>query len=73
MFDTNGVYIKENSPFEYTIISTIANKTNGYFPSEFAFTVSGGYECDTTNYVCGTAERLADEYLRMLGEQYNNR
>ena len=72
MFDTNGVYIKENSPFEYTFISTIANKTNGYFPSDYGFSY-GGYECDTTNYVRGTAERLADEYLRMLGEQYDNR
>ena len=73
MFDTNGVYIKENSPFKMTIIATIANKTNGYFPSEFAFTVSGGYEVDTTNYVGGTAERLADQYLEMLTEQFNNR
>jgi hypothetical protein len=56
-----------------TIIATISNKTNGYFPSDFAFTVSGGYEVDTTSYVGGTAERLADQYLTMLGEMYNNK
>ena len=73
MFDTNGKYIKENSPFTMTIIATISNKTNGYFPSQFAFDVSGGYEVDTTSYVGGTAERLADEYLAMLEEQFANR
>ena len=71
MFDTNGVYIKENSPFAYTFISTIANKTNGYFPSDYGFSY-GCYEVDTTNYVRGSAERLADEYIRMLTEQFDN-
>ena len=73
MFDTNGMFIKENSPFKMTIIATISNKTNGYFPSEFAFTVSGGYEVDTTSYVGGTAERLADQYVEMLTQQFNNK
>lgn len=72
-FDTNGVFIKEHSPFAMTIVATKANGENGYFPSEFAFTVSGGYECDTTKYVCGTAERLADQYVAMLTEQHNNK
>ena len=72
-FDTNGKFIKDNSPFAMTIIATKANGENGYFPSEFAFNVSGGYECDTTRFVPGTAERLADQYLVMLTEQYNNK
>ena len=72
-FDTNGKFIKENSPFKMTIIATKANGENGYFPSQFAFDVSGGYECDTTKYVPGTAERLADQYLTMLTEQFNNK
>ena len=72
MFDTNGAFIKENSPFEMTIIATLSNGSNGYFPSQFAFDVSGGYECDTTKYVPGTAEKLADSYLEMLEQQRNN-
>ncbi len=72
-FDTNGKFIKENSPFAMTIIATKANGENGYFPSQFAFDVSGGYECDTTRYVPGTAERLADTYVEMLTEQFNNK
>ena len=73
MFDTNGKFIKENSPFSMTIVAELANGGNGYFPSLFAFDVSGGYEVDTTKYVRGTAERLADQYVAMLTEQYNNK
>ena len=72
-FDTNGKFIKENSPFKMTIVATKANGENGYFPSAFAFDVSGGYECDTTKYIRGTAERLADTYVEMLTEQFNNK
>ena len=71
-FDTNGKFIKDNSPFAMTIVATKANGENGYFPSQFAFDVSGGYECDTTKYVPGTAEKLADQYVAMLTEQRNN-
>ena len=72
MFDTNGMFIKENSPFAMTIVATCSNGGNGYFPSEFTFTY-GSYETDTTKYVCGTAEQLADTYVSMLTEQYNNK
>ena len=72
-FDTNGKFIKENSPFAMTIVASKANGENGYFPSQFAFDVCGGYECDTTKYVPGTAERLADQYVEMLTEQFNNK
>ena len=71
-FDTNGKFIKDNAPFAMTIVATKANGENGYFPSQFAFDVSGGYECDTTKYVPGTAEKLADQYVAMLTEQRNN-
>ena len=72
MFDTNGMFIKENSPFAMTIVAELANGSNGYFPSEFAFG-HGSYEVDITDYVRGTAERLADQYVAMLTEQYNNK
>ena len=72
MFDTNGIYIREKSPFTMTMIATIANKTNGYFPSQLAFDY-GCYEVDTANFVRGTAERAADEFVNMLTEQYNNK
>ena len=72
MFDTSGVFIKENSPFAMTIIAELANGSNGYFPSTFAFGY-GGYEVDTTKYVVGTAERLAESYVAMLETQFGNK
>jgi len=72
MFDTNGMFIKENSPFSMTFIAECANGSNGYFPTLFAFS-HGSYEADITKYVPGTAEALADQYVAMLTEQYNNR
>ena len=72
MFDTNGIYIRDNSPFQYTMISTLANGTNGYLPSELAFGY-GCYEVDITNFARGTAERAADEFVSMLTEQYQNK
>ena len=71
-FDTNGKFIKENSPFAMTIIATKANGEKGYFPSVTTFDY-GSYECDTTRYVRGTAERLADQYVEMLEGQFGNR
>ena len=34
--------------------------------------VSGGYEVDSTRYLAGTAEELADQYVAMLTAQFNN-
>lgn len=67
MFDTNGVCIKEHSPFAMTVIATQANGGNGYFPSDFTFTY-GSYETDTTKYVQGTAEVLADQFVELLAQ-----
>lgn len=65
MFDTNGMYIKENSPFQMTFVATCANGGYGYFPSLVACK-NGGYEPDTGKYEHGSAEILADLYVQML-------
>lgn len=69
MFDTNGTFIKENSPFPVTFVAECANGANGYFPSELAWP-NGGYEVDICAYLKGTAEALADNYVEMLKELY---
>ena len=69
MFDTNGMFIKENSPFAYTVVATLSNYSHGYFPSDFTFE-TGSYEVDTTRFVRGTAERMADAFVEMLNTQY---
>ena len=70
MFDTNGTFIKENSPFPVTFVAECANGGNGYFPSALAWD-NAGYEVDTCKYVKGTAEELADGFVKMLTELYN--
>lgn len=69
MFDTNGMYIKENSPYAMTFICGYANHCQGYMPSEQAYELIG-YEVATTMFAKGTAEKVADEILRMLNNQY---
>lgn len=65
MFDTQGMFIKENSPYAMTVITTCANRGYGYMPSKAACE-HGGYEADNTYFVPGSAEKLADMYLEML-------
>ena len=64
MFSTSAIYVKENSPFPVTFLIT---GNNGYIPSEEAF-VYRCYEADTGLYAKGTAEKLAGNYVQMLGE-----
>lgn len=69
MFDTQGMFIKENSPYEMTVITGYATGAFGYFPSLFACP-HGGYEVDNTYFAPGTAEMMADTYVDMLKELY---
>lgn len=68
MFDTNGMYIKETSPFAMTFILTCANAHYDYFPSTECFENGGTYEVHARRFVRGTAEEVADEFINMLGE-----
>ena len=67
MFDSNGVVLKESSPFKVTFIATCANAALGYIPSAEGYTY-GCYESDTGRYVKGSGEVLINEYLKMLDE-----
>ncbi len=62
MFSDQGLYVKENSPFEVTFIIT---GNSGYIPSEAAYDYRS-YEADTGYYAKGTAEKLAANYVEML-------
>ena len=69
MFDTNGMQIKEGSPFSTTFVLTCAINSLSYLPSDLAFQ-HGGYAVDVTLFVRGTAEELVDNYLDMLDTLY---
>lgn len=72
MFTQNGLYIKEQSPYKMTFIMGYANDHQGYMPAKEAFTYEG-YERDTTKFVEGTAEELADTLLTMLNKLYQQK
>jgi len=69
MFDTNGMYIKDNSPFGTTFVCGYANYCQGYMPSEIAGKNSG-YEVVTSIFAPGNAEPLADRFVEMLKDMY---
>ncbi len=68
MFDANGRFIKENSPYAMTVICTCTNDSRGYMPSETGWK-NGGYSVDTCNFCPGIGEQLADCFLEMLRQQ----
>ena len=70
MFDTNGIFIKENSPMEMTFILGYTNGRLFYIPSADCIE-HGCYEWEGGLFVPGTAELLADEYVAMLTELYS--
>lgn len=74
MFDTNGVQIKDGSPFGITFVATMASvpdsstsgiSTSGYIPSLLAYQ-NGGYSTDITHFAAGSGEVMADHFLDML-------
>ena len=68
MFDTNGMQIKEQTPFAMTFIFGYANPGYyGYIPSAAAWE-NGGYEVDNCTFVGGTGDKLAQDYLNLLAE-----
>ena len=71
MFDTNGLFIKENSPFAMTMILTCTNDSNTYIPSALGYQ-NGGYEVHQGRFVAGTGEELADLYVQLLKDLYGN-
>ena len=65
MFDTNGMQIKDASPFKQTFIIGYNEDGQGYIPSALVED-HGGYEVDNNVFVMGTGEILAQEYIKLL-------
>ena len=68
MFSDNGLYVKQNSPYETTFLIC---GTSTYMPSDITYTYRG-YEQDTTIYARGTGEAFAEKYVEMLTELKNS-
>lgn len=65
MFSEQGEFIKEESPFEHTIVITCANGGVGYLASHEGYK-NNCYGANTSNWAEGTAEALADKYVELL-------
>lgn len=70
MFGDTGRYIRENSPYENTFLITQAIDTHSYIPSDIGFEV-GCYEAYASKFEQGTAKKIADAYISVLGQMKN--
>lgn len=64
VFSTVGIHVRANSPFDTTFILT---GNHGYLPCAAAYDYRS-YEADTSMCAKGTAEKVADELVRMLND-----
>ena len=70
MFDTNGKYIRDFSPFKATVVATCANNYISYIPSAYGY-LNACYEADCTRLTPGAGERLAQKYVKLLEKLKN--
>ena len=71
MFDTNGMQVKDGSPFKMTFMCAYTNGSYGYVPSTDVYD-NGGYEVYTTRFVKGTGDDVAVKLVEMLKSQFNS-
>ena len=64
MYSGEGLYIRENSPFSTTFI---CSQNSGCFPSKDAYEYLS-FDVYNCYYVSGTAEELAEAYVKLLKE-----
>ncbi len=62
-----GLAIKQDSPFETTLVIELANDAPGYIPTRKAF-VEGSYETVNSRVRTGEGERMVETALRLLEE-----
>lgn len=67
MFSENGMWVKDNSPYDFTFMLTSANGDTSYIASEVAYTYPC-YEVQSRLFPKGTGEMLATNMLEMLKE-----
>ncbi len=65
MFDTNSMYVEENSPFAMTLNLSYTNGMRNYIPSALAWEHTC-YESDTSRFVPGTAEIIQEALVELL-------
>ncbi len=66
MFDTTGMKIRENSPFDTTFVLTQANGSHIYMPTEICYDYIDCYEVRVSTFQKGDAEKIVWQYVDML-------
>jgi len=67
MFNSNGRYVKDNTPYEMTFMCDYSNGSHSYIPDEKAF----GYDCYELNscrFLKGTGEEIAKTHIKLLNQ-----
>lgn len=67
MFDVSGMQIKDQTPYEMTLLMGYACGIHNYTPDVDGF-ARGGYEADNGLFESGTAEKIVEQYLKTLKE-----
>ncbi len=67
MFDVSADYIRDNSPYAFTLVMAYCNGYYSYIPATASFD-NTCYEADQCRFIQGTAEELADALVGMLKE-----
>lgn len=67
MFDVSGMQIKDQTPYEMTLLMGYSCGIHNYTPDVDGF-ARGGYEADNGLFESGTAEKIVEEYLKTLKE-----
>ena len=70
MFDTNGVQVRDGSPFKMTFVCSYTNGGYGYVPSAAAYP-HGGYEVYVSRFTANSGDDFALEMVRLLTECKN--
>ena len=65
IFTELGMMIKLGSPFQYTIVASLANGSIGYVPDRKAYP-QGAYEPVSARCAAGSGEMLVDAATRLL-------
>ena len=66
-FTDIGRGVKDNAPYEMTLVSCCANGYEGYFPMQSAYD-EGGYEVVSSRFKQGVAEAIIDGLTELLAE-----
>lgn len=65
LFDTNSVFVEENSPYAMTMTFGYSNGYRGYIPSAYAWEYTC-YESECCYFLPGSGEEIQSTFLSML-------